>query len=145
MASIRRKGRSGRRAIAEINVVPYIDVMLVLLIIFMVTAPFVNPAVVDLPVVGKASQLPAAPPLEVVVKADGTMSVRSREAGQREQTVTRSQLVGEVQRRMRGNPDTPVVISADKSVRYEAVTDVMSDLQSNNVRRVGLLVKPRGS
>ena len=66
-----------RRAMSEINVVPYIDVMLVLLVIFMITAPLVNPGVIELPSVGKSSQPPELP-LEVVIKADASLVLRER-------------------------------------------------------------------
>jgi biopolymer transport protein TolR len=134
--------RRGRRAIAEINVVPYIDVMLVLLIIFMVTAPFVNPAVVDLPSVSRSSQKPSVLPVEVVIKADGALSLRLREPKPSEFAVDHVRLVAEVLQRQAINPDLPVVISADKAVRYETVLQVMDELNKNNVRRVGLTVKP---
>ncbi len=142
-ASVQASGRSRkRRTIAEINVVPYIDVMLVLLIIFMVTAPFVNPAVVDLPSVARTSQAPKALPIEVVIKADGALSLRIREPKVEEFSLERGRLVAEIKQRQAANPDLPVVISADKSVRYESVLQVMDDLNKNNVRRVGLTVKP---
>ena len=64
----------------EINVVPYIDVMLVLLVIFMVTAPMIQPGSVDLPSVGKSS-LPPAAPLEVIIKADTSLALRDRSKG----------------------------------------------------------------
>jgi biopolymer transport protein TolR len=134
--------RRGRRAIAEINVVPYIDVMLVLLIIFMVTAPFVNPAVVNLPSVSRSSLKPSVLPVEVVIKADGALSLRIREPKTSEFPVDRARMVAEILQRQASNPDLPVVISADKAVRYEIVLQVMDELNRNNVRRVGLTVKP---
>ena len=136
------RGRRGRRAIADINVVPYIDVMLVLLIIFMVTAPFVNPAVVELPSVGRSTQKPSMLPLEVVIKADGALSLRVREPKPQEIAVDHPRLIAEIQQRQQSAPDLPVVISADKAVRYEAVMQVMDELNRNNVRKVGLTVKP---
>ncbi len=133
--------RRPRRAMNQINVVPYIDVMLVLLVIFMVTAPFMNPSQVELPSVGKSSQAPVAP-LEVTILANGTLMLRDRvEAGEGSR-VRPAALAAEVIRLQKGNPDRPVVISADKSVRYAAVMQVMDTLQRNNVARIGLLVKP---
>lgn len=134
-----------RKLVNQINIVPYVDVMLVLLVIFMVTAPLVNPGVVDLPSLGKSSQPPAAP-LEVVIRADQTMMLRERDKGRTdERPVSMPQLVAIVRERQRTNPDVPVVIGADKNVRYEAVLKVMDELQRGNVRRVGLLVKPTGT
>jgi len=80
-----------RRLLNEINVVPYIDVMLVLLVIFMVTAPMIQTGSVDLPSVGKSSQPPVAP-LEVIIKADGSLSLRDRARGSAEQVVTPAEL-----------------------------------------------------
>jgi biopolymer transport protein TolR len=128
----------------QINVVPYIDVMLVLLVIFMVTAPFINPSQVELPSVAKSSVVPVAP-LEVMIRADGSLVIRDRaEAG--EGDVIAEEVLGAYVRRLqRNHPDRPVVISADKSVRYESVMRVMDTLQRLGVARVGLLVKPAES
>jgi biopolymer transport protein TolR len=132
-----------RKLMNQINVVPYIDVMLVLLVIFMVTAPLVNPGVVDLPSVGKAAQPPVAP-MEVVIRNDGSLLLRDRDKGGDERRVTNAELVALLQKRQATNPEQPVVIAADKDVRYEAVMKVMDELQRASVKRVGLLVKPTG-
>ncbi len=132
-----------RKLMNQINVVPYIDVMLVLLVIFMVTAPLVNPGVVDLPSVGKSAQPPVAP-LEVLIRADASLLLRDRgKGGGDERRVTNAELIAALQQRQATNADQPVVISADKDVRYEAVMKVMDELQRANVKRVGLMVKPR--
>ena len=132
-----------RRAMSEINVVPYIDVMLVLLVIFMVTAPLVNPGVVELPSVGKSSQPPELP-LEVVIKADESMLLRERtKTATNERPVSTAELVAALQQKQRTHPEQAVVISADRSVRYEAVLKVMDELQKQNVKKVGLMVKPQ--
>ncbi len=134
-----------RRLKNEINVVPYIDVMLVLLVIFMVTAPLVTPGVIDLPTVGKSAQKPTIPPLEVMVRADGSLAVRETAKGQgTEQKVSHAQLASYVRDLQRRNPEQPVLIAGDKDVRYEAIMKVMDELQRQNVKRVGLLVKPDG-
>ncbi|MGI4857890.1 MAG: protein TolR [Janthinobacterium lividum] len=142
MRSSMRGGR-GRRAMSDINVVPYIDVMLVLLVIFMVTAPLVTPAVVDLPTVGGTSAAQQTPPVIVNVRADGTMSVRYKDEGgaAQELPMTQSDLTTFLQQRQQANPDQPVVIAADKAVRYEKVMNVMSELKTQGIKRVGLLVK----
>jgi biopolymer transport protein TolR len=127
----------------QINVVPYIDVMLVLLVIFMVTAPMVNPGQVELPSVGKASA-PPAQPLEVSVRSDKSLWLRDRAQGAAEQRVTRNDLVKALRAKQKASPEQAVVIAADKDVRYEAVLDVMDLLQQNQVRKVGLLAKARG-
>jgi biopolymer transport protein TolR len=131
-----------RKLMNQINVVPYIDVMLVLLVIFMVTAPMVNPGVVDLPSVGKSSQPPVAP-LEVMIRADASLLLRDRAKGATEERrVSNAELVATLRESQARTPDQPVVIAADKDVRYEAVLKVMDELQRANIRRVGLLVKP---
>ena len=140
MPTLQRK----RGPMHEINVVPYIDVMLVLLIIFMVTAPLVTPGVVELPSVSKTANAPATP-LEVVIKRDRTVLVRLPGAkGRRgeERQVARGQLAQLVRTQQAMRPDMPVLIAADKNVRYEAVLNVMDELQRERIRRVGLLVKP---
>ncbi len=137
-----RGGRS-RRAMADINVVPYIDVMLVLLVIFMVTAPLVAPSIVNLPTVGGAAPQQQTPPVVVNIRADGKMTVRYKDdsGGSEEQQMTRADLTSFVTEREASHPDQPVVIAADKTVQYDAVMKVMSDLKARGVKRVGLLVK----
>ena len=130
-----------RKPMSEINVVPYIDVMLVLLVIFMVTAPFISPTQVELPSVAKSSQAPQSP-LEVMIRADGALLLRDRSAAGDEQKVDEADLRPAVLARLQDQPERPVVISADKSVRYESVMRVMDTLQRMGVARVGLLVKP---
>ena len=137
-----RGGRS-RRAMADINVVPYIDVMLVLLVIFMVTAPLVAPSIINLPTVGNAAPQEQTPPVVVNIKADGNMNVKYKDdAGATQQeTMTQADLRSFVTDRQASHPDQPVVIAADKTVKYEVVMNVMSDLKARGVKRVGLLVK----
>jgi biopolymer transport protein TolR len=127
-----------RRSMGEINMVPFIDVMLVLLIIFMVTAPLITTGVVDLPSVGKSAQRPASV-IEVIVGADERL--RLRVDAQPPAAVTLRDLVARVRAQQGGNAEVPVVIRADKNVRYESVVKVMDTLQRAGVRRVGLSVK----
>ena len=136
--------RRRRGPMHDINVVPYIDVMLVLLVIFMVTAPLITPGVVELPSLSSAPVMPAAP-IEVVIKRDQSVLLRTRDAktgAEEQRPVTRGELVRLVRERQSAAPNTPVVIAADKDVRYEAVLKVMDELQRSQVRRVGLLVQP---
>ena len=130
-----------RRLMNQINVVPYIDVMLVLLVIFMVTAPLVNPGVIDLPSVAKSTQ-PAAAPLEIVIKADRSLMLRERAPNASERDVTKSELIAILKQKQAKNADQPVVIAGDKDVPYGAVLGVMDELNRENVKKVGLLVKP---
>jgi len=130
-----------RRAMAEINVVPYIDVMLVLLIIFMVAAPLINPGQIDLPQAG-AKLNPAVAPLEVRVRANGDLAIVDRNRSSEELRVDRSQLVDIVRQSQSKNADQAVVIAGDRTVRYEEVLGVLDILQKNQVRHVGLLARP---
>ena len=138
MPSLVSRGQRGRRSMNEINMVPFIDVMLVLLIIFMVTAPLITTGVVDLPSVGKSSQRPQSV-LEVIVGSDEKL--RLKVDGADADSVLIGQLAARVKAAQRGNAEVPVVISADKTVRYESVVRVMDTLQRAGVRRVGLSVK----
>lgn len=134
--------RSSLRPMSQINVVPYIDVMLVLLVIFMITAPLMNPGQIDLPSVGKSLAPPTAP-LEVIIKKDNSLAVRNLRLGSAEMELTREELVAYLKEQQGQHPGQPVVISADKDVRYEEVVGVMDLLQQQQVRKVGLLVKVR--
>jgi biopolymer transport protein TolR len=132
-----------RRLKSEINVVPYIDVMLVLLVIFMVTAPMMTTGTVELPTIGKAQQTPVAP-IEIRIKADQSLSIHDQSRKSTERLVSRTEMVSFVKAAQAKNPDQPVVIAGDKAVRYEAVLGVMDELQRAQVKRVGLLVQPSG-
>jgi biopolymer transport protein TolR len=133
-----RGGSSRRRTISEINMVPFIDVMLVLLIIFMVTAPLITTGVVDLPSVGKSQQRPEHV-VELVVGTDEKLRVRVD--GKEGDPVAMRDVAAKVREVQDGNANTPVVISADRSVKYEAVVKLMDTLQRAGVLKVGLSVK----
>jgi biopolymer transport protein TolR len=126
---------------AEMNMVPFIDVMLVLLIIFMATAPMITTGLVDLPSVGKAAQRPASV-VEVVVGSDEKL--RLRLDGGNPKTTSLKALAADVQALQAGDAKVPVVISADKAVKYEAVVRAMDELQKAGVQRVGLAVRQGG-
>ena len=133
--------RRPRKAIAEINVVPYIDVMLVLLIIFMVCAPLITPGQIDLPSVGQSLN-PAVAPLEVRINRDSSIVLVDRQQGGTELTVSREQLLTQVKAIQANHPDQAVVISADKNLKYEDVLRVLDTLQRGQIKRVGLLARP---
>ena len=138
MPGVAARGR-GRRTINEINMVPFIDVMLVLLIIFMVTAPLITPSLIDLPTVGKANRTPDQK-LEVVIGKDEALVLRD---GDRSSPMVAQQLAQAVLAAQAGKPAgaVAVVISADRSVKYETVVRVMDTLQRAGVQRVGLSVQ----
>lgn len=143
MAAQTGSRRRARRLVAEMNVVPYIDVMLVLLVIFMVSAPLLAPGVVDLPSVGKAVPPPKLLPLEIIIKADGSLAWRDRNAASpSEQSANREAIVQTALQRQRAQPALPIVIAADKQVVYDQVMQVMDGLQRAGVQRIGLLVRP---
>ena len=134
-----RGGPKRRRAMNEINMVPFIDVMLVLLIIFMVTAPLITTGVVDLPSVG-ASKVRPQSVVEVIVGTDERLRLKT-DGKADPQPMVLTQLAARVRQAQGGNAATPVVISADRNVKYEAVVRVMDTLQKAGVQRVGLSVK----
>ena len=128
----------------QINVVPFIDVMLVLLIVFMVAAPLINPGQIELPQVGQQLKAPVAP-LEVILHADKKLFLRDRERSSSEVSVDRASLVQTIKEKQARNPEQAVVIAADKAVRYEEVLKVMDILSQNQVKKVGLLAKPNAN
>ena len=136
MASTVSRGR-GRRTISEINMVPFIDVMLVLLIIFMVTAPLITPSVIDLPSVGKAAKQPDRV-LQLVVAKDESLELKGIGSSM---PIALRDVAAAVKKAHAGASNPAVVISADRSVRYETVVKVMDTLQRAGVQRVGLSVQ----
>jgi biopolymer transport protein TolR len=133
------RGR-GRRTINEINMVPFIDVMLVLLIIFMVTAPLIAPSVVNLPSVGKAAKTPDAL-IQIIIQKDGSLEIKSGKSQEKTAQAAINNIAKQVQALQAGNANTPVIISADKTVAYETVVQVMDKLQRAGIARVGLSVQ----
>ena len=142
MPHVATRSTRGRRSMNEINMVPFIDVMLVLLIIFMVTAPLITTGVVDLPSVGKSANRPTSV-VEIIVGSDEKLRLRVDQKDP--EGVAINQLATKVRDKQAGNAEVPVVISADKGVRYEIVVRVMDTLQKAGVKRVGLSVKQGGS
>ncbi len=131
--------RRSRKSINQINVVPYIDVMLVLLVIFMVTAPLVAPGEIELPSVGSKLTVPVQP-LQVRLEGKSiTLTDQATKSGPRR--VTQDQLVETVLAAQAAR-DQPVVIEADKNARYQDVLDILDLLQRNGVKKVGLLARP---
>lgn len=138
MPAVAQRGR-GRRTINEINMVPFIDVMLVLLIIFMVTAPLITPSLIELPSVGKASKQPDTV-IQVLVGKDESLQLR---VGEQPKSMPLKDIAPAVLKAQAGKPagSVAVVISADRNVKYESVVKVMDSLQRAGVQRVGLSVQ----
>ena len=136
MPAVSSRGR-GRRTIAEINMVPFIDVMLVLLIIFMVTAPMITPSMVDLPSVGQAAKQPDKV-IQVVIQKDERLELVSEG---KTDSATLASVASSVKRLVGNDANTAVVISADRNVKYETVVQVMDGLQRAGIARVGLSVQ----
>jgi biopolymer transport protein TolR len=132
------RGGGRRRVINEINMVPFIDVMLVLLIIFMVSAPLIPSGTIDLPTVGKAKSTPDKV-IEVAVAEDGAL--RLRVDGGEPQPVRLADLASRVSKLQAGSQNAPVVIAADRNVKYDKVMQAMDVLRKAGVQRVGLAVK----
>ena len=135
------RGR-GRRTMNEINMVPFIDVMLVLLIIFMVTAPLITPSMIALPKIGRADKQ-ASKPIFVEIQKDERIQIRLKTEAF---PSTIDHLAKDIVEREPGvkadkADAVPVVISADKSLKYETVVRVMDTLQKAGVSRVGLSVQ----
>lgn len=133
------RGRS-RRTINEINMVPFIDVMLVLLIIFMVTAPLISPSVIDLPSIGKANKQPDKV-VQVVIALNGKSAEIIDTAGVKYKDIAIKNIANIIKDKLKGDTKIPVVISADKTVKYETVIDVMNSMQKADIQRVGLSVQ----
>ena len=130
------RGR-GRRTINEINMVPFIDVMLVLLIIFMVTAPLISPSVVDLPSVGRAAKQPDQV-VQIVIGKDELLELKTGDSATR---IALRDLAATVKKAQERQTNSAVIISADRNVKYEVVVRVMDTLQRAGVQRVGLSVQ----
>ncbi|MDA8455380.1 ExbD/TolR family protein [Acidovorax sp. GBBC 3334] len=141
MPTMASRGGSRRRSMNEINMVPFIDVMLVLLIIFMVTAPMLTPSSIDVPTVGKGAKPPKAFG-QVIVQKDGSLQLKT---GDLERPITLKELGTAAKAWQATQPEgTPVLVTADKGVTYDNVVKAMDTLQRAGVQRVGLTVKSGG-
>ncbi len=139
MPTMISRGR-GRRTISEINMVPFIDVMLVLLIIFMVTAPLITPSMIDLPSVGKAAKQPDSV-IQIIIGKDESLELKQLPAGKESARAAINTVADQVKKLQAGQANVAVVISADKSVKYETVVQVMDKLKRAGIERVGLSVQ----
>jgi biopolymer transport protein TolR len=135
--------RRHRKVKSDINVVPYIDVLLVLLVIFMVTAPLSSPGVVDLPKVSRSNHV-VRQPATVTVQQDGSLTLKLPEALS-EISVSAGNLKTTLASWRTQNPDVPVLVAGDRLAKYELVVNVMDELNQAGITRVGLLVSTNRS
>lgn len=144
MANSSMRGGRNRKFKAEINVVPYIDVMLVLLVIFMVAAPLTNPGVINLPTAAK-SALPPTEYIQISLKPDTTATIgvagQKKPGTQAEKVGGRSALLQKLRMMHDADPELPVMISADKDIKYDEVIQVISEAKKLGINRVGLATK----
>ncbi|MCD2514515.1 ExbD/TolR family protein [Comamonas endophytica] len=139
MPSVSSRGGRQRRTVNEINMVPFIDVMLVLLVIFMVTAPMLTPGAINVPSAGKASRPPTENLARILIDKDGSIRLKT---GSSEQVVLLNELGFAAKAWQAQQPeDSAVVISADKTLSYDTVMQTMGQLQRAGVKRVALDVK----
>jgi biopolymer transport protein TolR len=136
MPAMVSRGR-GRRTINEINMVPFIDVMLVLLIIFMVTAPMISPSVIDLPSVGKAAKQPDQV-IQLILDKNDSIEMKIKD---KTSSISLKEVAAAIKQAQSSTENSAVVISADKNIKYESVVKVMDTLQRAGVQRVGLSVQ----
>ena len=123
-----------RRMMNQINVVPYIDVMLVLLVIFMVTAPMTNPGIVELPKVGQSLKQKVNP-IVISLKKNSKIEVSGK-------AYKKDALLVFLKKKIEKNVDQSIVIAADEKVKYGSVIAIMDLLKQNEFNKVGLLLKP---
>lgn len=141
MASVTRRG-ARRRPMSEINVVPYIDVMLVMLVIFMITAPLLSTGVdVELPLASSAPiESQEQEPLIVSVDAAGRIYLNV--GGEPDQALDTETLLARVAAVQRQNPGGRVLIRGDRAVDYGRVVEIMAQLKAAGVSSVGLVTQP---
>jgi biopolymer transport protein TolR len=131
-----------KKLMAEINVVPYIDVMLVLLVIFMVTAPLITQGInVELPSANSdVVDLKKLEPITITVKKDGTYYLDIGEQSGKAASLQKVESI--IDKVIRNKPETPVLVSGDKDVKYAAVINLMASLQRSGVVNLALLTEP---
>lgn len=143
MANTSMRGGRSRKFKSEINVVPYIDVMLVLLVIFMVAAPLTNPGVINLPTAAK-SALPPTEYIQISLRPDTSATIGingSKSSGREEKAGGRAALLEKLRTMHQENPELPVMISADKNIKYDEVIQIISEAKKLGINRVGLATK----
>ena len=143
MANSSMRGGRTRKFKAEINVVPYIDVMLVLLVIFMAAAPMVNPSVINLPTAGK-SALPPPAYIQIALKPDeaATIGITGGKNPAKQQAVSnRADLVRRLRELHAQDGELAIMIAADKNIKYDEVIQMVSEAKKIGFERVGLATR----
>ncbi len=134
MGPIRGNGR--KKLVSEINVTPLVDVMLVLLIIFMITAPMMTQGLnVDLPETTSKSLRQEEKPLVVTIDKQGEISINNVPQ-------VRALMVQELEKNYAVNKDQPIFLRADKNVAYGIVVEVMTDIKAVGFDKIGMITKP---
>jgi biopolymer transport protein TolR len=130
------RGNGRRRLVSDINVTPMVDVMLVLLIIFMVTAPMMTQGLnVDLPETTSKSLRQEEKPLILTINKDGEISINNV-------SLVRKLMIQELEKNYRANKDQPLFLRADKNVPYGIVVGVMADIKAVGFDKIGMITKP---
>jgi biopolymer transport protein TolR len=128
--------RRKRPLIAQINITPLVDVMLVLLVIFMITAPMLQQGVnVALPQVAAQPLRVSHEQLVIIIRADGAVQLDGAPTAV-------SELIGELTPLLSADPDRPVHVRADKSVPYGRVAEVMAAVQKAGAKKIGMVTEP---
>ncbi|ENO79383.1 protein TolR [Thauera sp. 63] len=129
-----------RRLMNQINVVPYIDVMLVLLVIFMVTAPMIQQGTINVPSAGAGTPPPQAEAIFIEVKADGALALRPGNSGN-SRPVRKDQLEIALKETLAKNQEQPFLVAADPKLDYQKVIDVLEVARSAGVRKISLVTQ----
>ncbi len=129
-----------RRLMNQINVVPYIDVMLVLLVIFMVTAPMIQQGTINVPSAGAGTPPPQFEAIFIEVKADGAYALRASNSST-SRPVRRDQLSTALKDALAKNPEQPFLVAADSKLDYQKVIDVLETARDAGVRKISLVTQ----
>ena len=134
--------RKRRKPMADINVVPYIDVMMVLLVIFMISTPLLTQGVkVDLPQADETESLDPKPSETVIVKVDSEGQLYLTIGTGKENSVTREDLLEQIKNKLLEKPKLSILVAGDKEVRYVFIMDVLALLSKAGTPNVGLMTK----
>ena len=144
MPAVASRGKRNRRTVNEINMVPFIDVMLVLLIIFMVTAPMLTPGAINVPKAGKSERPPTKNIAHVLLDKEGKIELKA--TGKPAQKLSLDELKDAAKTWQSEQPeDSAMLLVADKDLSYQKVMETMAAIQAAGVKRVALSVATSAS